>query len=344
MDRNKQTFFQDLGWSFSVLLFTLILVACNSQEPTQQNPENPLLTETSTIPDHSVDSEPLKPTQQLVEPKTNIPIPSITPPSISYPTPAPLPMSVISSCSVSLPNLSESPDPNYISTEDGYGNTEKTMFIGLWKDGVVYFCPNCSGNLSPDGHLSMKFWFYRTKAGEVIFEGRRIDETVPVALLASFGETADGYSETGFHPAGLVFPGQGCWEVTARIGEAHMTFVTLVIWVPFDFLWPSWFPTNGLVFDGTDLTGYPTTFGLVFNSEEDGQVIVTTSQIIWEDTDQLSVQESVKVGEKDGICTINSENGQTSGSLVWSSRDLNFRIKFEGLDLTCRDLIGIAES
>ncbi|MDO9086485.1 MAG: hypothetical protein Q7U53_09790 [Anaerolineaceae bacterium] len=310
----------------------------------QKKPENIQRTETITFPDQSVDGDILNPTQQLDEPKTNIPIPSITPPSISYPTPAPLPMSVISSCPVSLPNLSESPDPTYISVENGYGNPEQTMFIGLWKDGVVYFCPNCAGDLSSNSRLGMKFWFYRTVPGEVIFEGRKVDEAGPEALLDSFGETADGYGDTGFHSAGLVFPGQGCWEITARIGEDQITFVTLVIWVPFDPLWPGWFPVSGLVFDGPDLSGYPTTFGLFFNSEEDGKVIVQTSQTKWEDTDLSSVKELVKVGENAGTCIIEEGNGLTSGALIWSSEDLNYRIQFENLELTCHDLLQMADS
>lgn len=167
---------------------------------------------------------------------------------------------------------------------------------------------------------------------------------MPVALLASIGETADGYGETGFHPAGLVFPGQGCWEVTARVGESQMTFVTLVIWVPFDPFWPGWFPVSGLVFDGPDFSGYPNIFGLLFNSEEKGRVIVQTSQTIWEDTEQSSIQESVKIGENDGTCIIKKGNNQTSGELIWSSSDLYYRIQFEGLELTCQDLIRMAES
>ena len=34
------------------------------------------------------------------------------------------------------------------------------------------------------------------------------------------------------HPAPLKFPSQGCWEVTAKVGDVSMTFVMLAIWVP----------------------------------------------------------------------------------------------------------------
>lgn len=344
MNRNKLMFFNNFWRIIIVGIFTLIMVACKSQMPMPQKPESPQLSETISFPSQIVDAGTLDPTQILIEPTTYIPIPSSTPQSTLYSTPVPLSMSVISTCPVSLPNLSESPDPYYISDKYGYGNPEQTMFIDLWKDGVVYFCPNCAGNISPDGHMSMKFWFYRTMPGEVIFEGRRIGEAGEVDHLDSLGESADGYGETGFHPVGLVFPGQGCWEVTARIGETQMTFVTLVIWVPFDFLWPGWFPAGGLVFDGPDLSSYPNTFGLVFKTSENREIVLQTSQLQWEDTNQLSVQESVKVGENEGICFINQGNELTSGELKWSSGDLNYRIKFNGLDLTCNDLARMAGS
>ena len=39
----------------------------------------------------------------------------------------------------------------------------------------------------------------------------------------------DGYGETGIHPSTLIFPSEGCWEVTANVGETTLTFITLVI-------------------------------------------------------------------------------------------------------------------
>lgn len=39
----------------------------------------------------------------------------------------------------------------------------------------------------------------------------------------------DGYGETGFQATGIVFPTEGCWEVTGRADKARVTFLTLVI-------------------------------------------------------------------------------------------------------------------
>jgi hypothetical protein len=36
-----------------------------------------------------------------------------------------------------------------------------------------------------------------------------------------------GYDE--IQPTGVLFAGPGCWEVTGRVGDAALTFVTLVV-------------------------------------------------------------------------------------------------------------------
>jgi hypothetical protein len=242
---------------------------------------------------------------------------------------------------VSLPNLTVSPDDYYISVENGYGNPERTMFIGLWQGGKVFFCPNCSADLSPDGSLAMKFWFYRTIPGEVVIEGRRLDQPGPLAHLATLRGPADGYGEVGFHPAGLAFPGQGCWEVTARIGEAEMTFVTLVVWIPFGRPWPAWLP-EGVVYEEADLSGYPEAFGLLYRTADGGRVVAETSTNPWEDTDLAYAPEPVTVNGEPGTCSRGVGSAANSGALTWSSGGLYYRIRYDGLELGCGDLLRAA--
>jgi hypothetical protein len=242
---------------------------------------------------------------------------------------------------VSLPNLTESPDAHYISTESGYGNPEQTMFIGLWPGGKVYFCPNCAGSFFADGSLSMKFWFYRTIPGEVVIEGRKHNEPGPVAHLATLRGPADGYGETGFHPAALLFPEQGCWEVTARIGEAQMTFVTLVVWIPFERQRPGWIPENTL-YETVDLSGYPHTIGFVYQTTDGGQVILEMSQGPLEEADLVTTQEPIIVNGEPGVCFQGKDNGEDVGALAWTSRGLYYRIRYAGLRLTCPELLRMA--
>lgn len=39
----------------------------------------------------------------------------------------------------------------------------------------------------------------------------------------------EGYGATGFQASGIIFPSEGCWKVTGTVGEANLTFVTLVL-------------------------------------------------------------------------------------------------------------------
>ena len=43
------------------------------------------------------------------------------------------------------------------------------------------------------------------------------------------GEVPEGYGAEGFQASTVVYPGPGCWEVTARVGGASLTFVTQVV-------------------------------------------------------------------------------------------------------------------
>ena len=122
-------------------------------------------------------------------------------------------------CSVTLPNgqgpPGERPSP-YHHGGDG-------LWTGLWPDGVVEFVPDGPGALLEDGSLSMKFW-WRGVPGPLEITGRRLDSSSP-PLRADIPE---GYGDSGFQASGLIFSSPGCWEVTGRVGDAELTFVTLV--------------------------------------------------------------------------------------------------------------------
>jgi hypothetical protein len=141
-------------------------------------------------------------------------------------------------CGVTVPNQSQPPVKNFGGTvtyspdykgprdgpaKDSHGNGK--LWTVLWPDGTVVFRPGGSGFVLPDGALSMKWPWYRAVRGKLTIEGRRLDGVAP-SLRASIPE---GYSDTGFQSTALVFPTEGCWEVTGRAGEASLTFVTRVV-------------------------------------------------------------------------------------------------------------------
>jgi hypothetical protein len=102
-----------------------------------------------------------------------------------------------------------------------------TLYVGLWPDGTVVFQPGGPGSIEPDGSLGMKFPWWRGEGlkGKLRIHGKRLDGPAP-ALRADIPE---GYGDTGFQATGLIFPTEGCWEVTGEVGDTHVTFVTRVV-------------------------------------------------------------------------------------------------------------------
>jgi hypothetical protein len=98
---------------------------------------------------------------------------------------------------------------------------------GLWPAGTMVFRPGGSGFILPDGSMSMKFGWLRGEGlrGKLKIHGRRLDAPAP-PLRA---EIPEGYGDSGFQATGIVFPTEGCGEVTGEVGEAQVTFVTRVL-------------------------------------------------------------------------------------------------------------------
>ena len=107
--------------------------------------------------------------------------------------------------------------------ENSHGNG--ALWTGLWSDGTVVFRPGGPGFVHRDGSLSMKFGWYRGVRGKLTIQGRRLDGPAP-PLRARIPE---GYGDIGFQSTALIFPTEGCWEVTGKVGEASLTFVTRVV-------------------------------------------------------------------------------------------------------------------
>ena len=97
---------------------------------------------------------------------------------------------------------------------------------GLEADGTIVFPPDKPGWRLPDGSLRMKFGWFRGQGvrGKLTIHGKRLDAPAP-PLRARISE---GMGETGFQATALIFPTEGCWEVTGEVGDARLTFVTRV--------------------------------------------------------------------------------------------------------------------
>lgn len=137
-------------------------------------------------------------------------------------------------CPVTMANGSIPPGEE--SRPGNHGNGE--LWTELWPDGRVALGPE---NVRPDGALGTKWPWWRGVPGQLVIAGQRLDaEAPPLWAETPEGRRLDppgtpppgiryGESPPGFQAVEMVFPSEGCWEVTARAGEASLTFVTLVI-------------------------------------------------------------------------------------------------------------------
>ena len=134
-------------------------------------------------------------------------------------------------CAVTIPNGSELPGQlshhgpsDHSARESGfYGNGK--LWTTRWLGGTVEFRPGGPGSIESGGSPGMKFPWWRGVRGKLAIEGRRLDVSAP-PLRAIIPED---YGDTGFQSTGLIFPTEGCWEVTGRVGETSLTFVTRVV-------------------------------------------------------------------------------------------------------------------
>jgi hypothetical protein len=99
------------------------------------------------------------------------------------------------------------------------------LWTALWPEGQVVFEPGGPGFVLPDGSMGMKWPWFREVRGQLTIDGRRLDAPAPPL----WADVSPSYGDSGFQPVYLIFPTPGCWEVTGRVGEASLTFVTFVV-------------------------------------------------------------------------------------------------------------------
>ncbi len=212
--------------------------------------------------------------------------------------------------------------------------------------------------VNADGLISWKMGWYTGLRGELVVTGRRLDAPAPSAQ-GNYG--AEGYSDIGFRAGGIEFPSEGCWEVTGRVGESSLTFVTLVTKVPFRPAWPNWLP-EGLLYKDEDVFGLPSSIGIVFGSYiegggestwGEGEVSIKTTRGERENIASYpgAAKQVVTVNGQPGVCVQGTwdeqgrwQAGADAGALEWTAGGFSYRISHSGLSLRCEDLLRIAGS
>lgn len=149
-----------------------------------------------------------------------------------------------SPCPVTVPNGSTPPGERPRTGQHGNGE----LWTEFGPDGLVLIPPE---HMRPDGSLGMKWPWWRGAPGQLFIEGRRLDGSAPpLRAETAGGRRLDipatpqpglryGEGPPGFQATSLVFPTEGCWEVTAHVGEDSLNFVVRVVRVE---RWP-WAPT-----------------------------------------------------------------------------------------------------
>lgn len=128
----------------------------------------------------------------------------------------------LDSCPVTIAN-GESP-PGDMSNPNHHGNGK--LWTVLWPNGLIEFGPGRPGHIGDDGSLTMKFPWWRGEGlqGSLKITGRRLDGEAPRAS----GHIPDGYGDSGFQASGIIFPTEGCWEITGSVDDVTLTFVVYV--------------------------------------------------------------------------------------------------------------------
>lgn len=126
-------------------------------------------------------------------------------------------------CGVTVANGSIPPSANDWgggTPENSHGNGK--LWTLFWPHNVVIATPDF---VEDDGAVRMKWPWWRGVKGELRISGRRLDAKAPPVRA----DISDAYGRSGFQPSAIFFPTDGCWEVTGRVGEASLTFVTIVL-------------------------------------------------------------------------------------------------------------------
>ncbi|HKY53031.1 MAG TPA: hypothetical protein VJM08_01945 [Anaerolineales bacterium] len=265
-----------------------------------------------------------------------------TPPSLTQPNDIQL-KAIITSCPLTTPNGNT--PPNTPPSPNRHG--DDALWVDLWPENKILIEPK---QMNVDGSISVKFGWYRGTRGQLTIEGRRLDAAAP-PLQA---DILDGYGESGFQASGIRFPSEGCWEITGSVNDAKLTFVTLVISIPYEILRPVWSPEALiLIHESSDVSDLPRSILIVYGSPSGGQVNFETGQSIREIAIPYpdTAKEPIIVNGGLGTCVQGAWDKQgrwkanvDAGALEWSSNGLSYRISYSGLQLRCEDLLRMAGS
>ena len=134
---------------------------------------------------------------------------------------APPPQSTLaSSCHVAAPVWARPPDDPAVSGSPEYGyyyvNEDRSIWASAWWTEAEEYRLRASKE-------GIKVGWFRPQGATLEITGRRLDGQAP-ALHAH----VPCCYPTRFQATGLVFPTEGCWEVTASAADSTLSFIVRV--------------------------------------------------------------------------------------------------------------------
>jgi hypothetical protein len=121
-------------------------------------------------------------------------------------------------CPVTVPDGSHRAADSAGLGDQGFGGDG--LWVGLWPNGRTRATDE---NVNRRGEIEMKFPWDRGIRGRLDITGRRLDADAP-----PLRSDVPDYGPTGFQATALIFPTEGCWEVTGTVRNSSVTFVTKV--------------------------------------------------------------------------------------------------------------------
>lgn len=126
-------------------------------------------------------------------------------------------------CPVTRPNGNSPPGER--PSPDFFGNGR------LW---TVTYYPRLvatARNVEPDGSIAEKVpWWADGVEGGLEISGRRLDgHASPLRSRINSGAPQTGFSGDAFWSSAIIFPTEGCWEISGKVDDITLTFVTLVV-------------------------------------------------------------------------------------------------------------------
>lgn len=132
--------------------------------------------------------------------------------SASCPVTLPVPEEQIPEAAARPINGGFSGPPGVSPTLTMYGND--AIWVTLPPDGIMRVS-------AIDGRLGQKIGWVRLIEGDLTIAGRRLDGPAPPVEA----HVPSGYGPRGFQASGVIFPSEGCWEITGHIRGRELRFV-----------------------------------------------------------------------------------------------------------------------